>query len=50
MPVVRRTLMILGLVAGLAALSGCNTFYGFGQDMKEGGRALQRATGQPASF
>lgn len=41
-----RRLMALMLVAvfGLGLLSGCNTVRGAGQDIQEGGEALERST------
>lgn len=41
-----RRLMALVLVAvfSLGALSGCNTVRGAGQDIQEGGKALERST------
>ena len=37
-------ILLLGvLLSAAAALSGCNTAEGVGQDMKSGGRAIERA-------
>jgi predicted small secreted protein len=31
------------LLLSMWVLSGCNTLHGFGQDMEEGGRAIERS-------
>ncbi|MDV6317988.1 entericidin A/B family lipoprotein [Chromohalobacter sp. HP20-39] len=38
----RATVAILGLLV-LAALSGCNTIHGAGEDIERGGEAVQEA-------
>lgn len=41
--------MILALLASTFLLTGCNTAKGFGQDMQEGGQAIQKAAHDSAS-
>ena len=38
-----RVIAILGALAVLASVTGCNTVEGFGQDVQAGGRALEKA-------
>jgi predicted small secreted protein len=41
---IRGTVVKLAILAAAAlSLSACHTFNGLGQDIKEGGRAIQRA-------
>lgn len=35
--------MIFVLLASTCLITGCNTAQGFGQDMQEGGQAIQKA-------
>lgn len=35
--------ILLALVAASCLLTGCNTAKGFGQDMQQGGQAIQKA-------
>jgi predicted small secreted protein len=35
--------ILLTLIASTCILSGCNTAKGFGEDMQEGGKAIQNA-------
>lgn len=39
----RIALTLASSVLALAALAGCNTVQGFGQDVQQGGRAIERA-------
>ncbi len=34
---------VLAVILAAAALAGCNTMKGFGQDVQRGGRAIERA-------
>ena len=34
---------LLAVILAAAALAGCNTMKGFGQDVQRGGRAIERA-------
>lgn len=38
--------LILAILMALSALAGCHTVQGAGEDIKSGGRALERATGE----
>ncbi|WP_374336012.1 entericidin A/B family lipoprotein [Leeia sp.] len=38
-----RKIMMLGLLAALLGLSGCNTVKGVGKDIQKGGEAIQKA-------
>lgn len=34
---------LMAVILAAAALAGCNTVQGFGQDVQRGGRAIERA-------
>jgi len=40
----KKVLFAVLTVAGLFALSACNTIQGIGKDIEKGGEAIQRAT------
>ncbi|MCX5543937.1 MULTISPECIES: hypothetical protein [Paraburkholderia] len=37
-----RILVVVSMIGALAALAGCNTVAGFGQDITDSARAVQR--------
>lgn len=39
----KKTLAVLFMLAGIVALSGCNTMAGAGQDIQKGGEKLENA-------
>ncbi len=41
--------ILLALLASAFLITGCNTAKGFGQDMEEGGQAIQKAAHDSAS-
>ena len=42
----KRTAILLLMVAALAATAGCNTVSGAGRDIERGGSAVERAGGK----
>lgn len=38
-----RKIMLLGLLAAVLGLAGCNTVKGVGKDIQKGGEAIQKA-------
>lgn len=42
--------VILGAMAFLVLLSGCNTVAGFGRDLQKGGNALEKASGKKEEY
>ncbi len=41
--------ILLALIASTCLLSGCNTAKGFGEDMQQGGKAIERAAHDASS-
>jgi predicted small secreted protein len=41
--VMRKWIMVIGLIISTLGLSACNTMHGFGQDVERGGEKVQNA-------
>lgn len=41
-----KAIAIILVLVGIAAISGCNTAAGFGKDMQQGGKDIQKAATQ----
>jgi predicted small secreted protein len=49
MRIVKQTILILTVVAVAGGISGCNTVKGAGQDLKQGGQAIENAADRAAN-
>lgn len=46
----KKTLILLTLLAAATSLSACNTFEGLGQDIQSGGKKIEKTAGSNKSY